>query len=245
MRLRRAYLAALVAVCLSGCVSAAPAFSGGRITPDKRAALHLGAGTRIPFGDLRPQPESDTLEQQWLEFAKPGGVIPVAMTRYGLSRSVDVEVTLAGASARSALRAALELEPGGFEHWPRVQLMGAAGAYGGIVQSDTGDLINYGLDVPLVVGIDWASLYEFWAGVRGGLEQFSGDMHTDASGSSDFSGYAWRAGLVAGMALGFRNFHGLIELTAYYEHFSTEIEQSDLAFSGLSLVPAFALRWRI
>lgn len=245
MMLRRAYLATCVTVWLSGCVSAAPAFSGGRITPDKRAAMHLGAGTRIPFGELRPEQQSDAVDQRWLGFAKPGGVIPVAMARYGLSRTMDLEVTLAGASARSALRAALELEPGGFDHWPRVQLIGAVGAYGGIVQSDEGDLLNYGLDLPMVVGIDWASLYEFWAGVRGGMERYGGTLQSDPTSNSDFSGYAWRAGLVAGVALGFRNFHGLIELTAYYEHFSADVEQSDLAFSGISLVPAFALRWRI
>lgn len=239
-------LAVCMLIELTGCVSATPAFSGGRLTPENRAAFHMGASSRIPLGDLAPENNPQDLAQQWLALAQSGGVIPVGMARYGLSPEMDLEVTIAGASIRSALRAALELEPGGFNHWPRVQLMGGLGATGGIVQDNDGDAHHYGVDVPLVIGIDWASLYEFWAGVRGGIERFGGDL--GASGTtpqSDFSGFAWRTGLVAGMALGFRNFHGILELTAYYESFHTQLENQDATFSGISLVPAFALRWRI
>ncbi|MCB9666923.1 MAG: hypothetical protein H6715_02245 [Myxococcales bacterium] len=246
MRPRPSRLAVCIAILHTGCVSAMPALSGGRLTPEQRSALHVGASSRIPFGRLRPESAPENLDERFIAIIRPGGIVPVAMARYGLARRLDLEVTISGASVRSAVRTALELEPGGFNHWPRIELMGGLGAYGGIVQDDDGDSTHYGFDVPLVIGIDWASLYEFWAGVRGGLERINGTLDPTAKTlASEFSGFTWRAGLVVGIALGFRNFHGLLELTAYYETMHASIADRDHTLRGISLIPAFSLRWRI
>jgi hypothetical protein len=99
---------------------------------------------------------------------------------------------------------------------------------------------RFGGDIPVLLTLDATSVVGFWGGVRVGLETAQGgpdDRNVDLVG--------WRLGGIVGMAFGFRDVHGLIELTVAYEGWRGSMGDIAVRFSGIALTPAFALRFRL
>ena len=223
---------------MSGCATAVPAMVGGSTTPKHRTDIGLGGAARVPLGGLKTPGFGEPPAFQ--PTANSGGIVPVAYARYGLPKSWDIGLLVAGTMVRLDARHETVLRDGS----TRTGLVVGIAPYGGWIaergpQSAGG---RFGLEVPFTFGVDIGGIYEFWIGARAGAESVIGEFEfSDIEGNE--SGWGVRVGPVVGMALGVRRFHALIELTAAYEHWS--IDENRFKQNGVALIPAFALRLRL
>ena len=193
-----------------GCSPAVPVLSGALPTPEDRGAVSAGMAARIPLGSLEEQP------------SVPGGVAPVVEARYGLSRDTDVGVMAVGALGRADVRHAVRI----VDDLTSYAVTFGLAPYVGAVH-DGG--LRWGAQVPVLFTVDAGSVVQIWIGPRVRFERARSDIEDDATGVE--------LGGVLGLGLGFRHFHGLLELSAAYERWWSQIDRE-----GLALTPAFALR---
>lgn len=237
-RLRFAGLAALVAC--AACAPATPLLAGARTTPEARGDLLFGAAIRAPLGALRRAEQPGGTEAELLGLAGREGIVPVVATRIGISRRVDLGVTVAGSAASVAGRFTLPLDDKGAVALmlgvaPEVRWTG--------VENFSG--VGLGTDAFAVLSRSFSGVYEVWAGVRVGLVTVSGKGPELPGGPVDASAFGLRAGGVFGLALGMKTITGLLELAVDYENYSGEIASRRASARGVSLTPAFALRIRL
>lgn len=221
-------LGLLAALWLPACAPALPPLAGGDATPAGRGDLAVGGSARVPFGELREHENAD------LDDAAAAGMAPVAQGRIGLGDHTDVGLRLQGNLARASLRKRWRVER-------QLGLLIAAAPYAGWVPDRHGDRNpgrRLGLDVPLTLGATFNGVYEAWGGLRFAVE------HATAPSEPRGSVLGMRAGLILGLAVGFRRLHALLELTADYEHWAVQ-NGSEASYGGMALTPAFALRFRL
>lgn len=243
MRWTGLVIALVSLAAITGCATAVPAMVGGSTTPHHRTDIGLGGAARVPLGDLKVWNPAQTGNQPAVV---AGGVVPVAYARYGLTKTWDLGLMVAGTMVRIDARHETLLKDGS----TRTSLVVGMAPYGGWVgngnsRTEGGQGGRVGLEVPFTFGVDIGSVYEFWVGARASGESVIGDFAaSDALGNE--SGWGVRIGPVVGMALGVRRFHALVELTAAYEHwFYLDDAGRRLSRGGVALIPAFALRLRL
>lgn len=104
---------------------------------------------------------------------------------------------------------------------------------------------SMGADVPVIFG--WqsdAGIVTLWAGPRAGFERLTGDATigaNDSPPSGNLDLLHWYAGGVAGLRLGFRHLHGVLELDTCYQTVDGSVAGIDVHVSGVTLAPAAAL----
>ena len=233
-------LVSLAAV--SGCATAVPAMVGGSTTPKNRTDIGVGGAARVPLGDLKDPVATDPGESDYRAAADSGGVVPMAYGRYGLSKTWDLGLMVAGTMVRLDARHETLLRDGS----TRSSLVVGIAPYGGWItdRDGSGSGGRVGLEVPVTFGVDIGGIYEFWIGARGSGEYVFGDFRISGS-NARASGAGVRIGPVIGMALGVRRFHALIELTAAYEHWFIDHAGVSLDRGGFALIPGFGLRLRL
>lgn len=229
-------------VALSGCATAVPAMVGGSTTPTNRTDLGIGGAARVPLGDLKDPAVADPTQSGYREAADAGGVVPMAYARYGLSKTWDLGLMVAGTMVRAEARHETLLQDGS----TRTALVVGLAPYGGWIadRDGSGSGGRVGFEVPFTFGADIGSLYEIWVGARGGAEYVFGDFRADGARVRT-TGAGLRLGPVIGMALGVRRFHALVELTAAYEYWFIDQAGRSLNRGGFALIPGFALRLRL
>jgi hypothetical protein len=230
--------ALILAFACAGCAAATPTWEGGSTTPDDRSDLAAGAAVRVPVGNMR---DPGPAESAYRQVAESGGMVPVAMGRYGLE-GFDVGLMVAGPVVRLDLRKEIVLSLGS----TRKALVFAVAPFAGAIpdDDDRGSGARFGGEVRAAYGADVGGLYDAWIGVRLGVEHARGELllgddHVQASGT------ALRAGAVIGMAAGFRRLHAFVEVTAWAEGWFASHGDLDLDRFGLVLTPSFGFRVRI
>ncbi len=226
----------------SGCATAVPAMVGGSTTPKNRTDIGIGGAARVPLGDLKDPAMTDPGESGYREAADAGGVVPMAYGRYGLSKTWDLGLMVAGTTVRADARHETLLQDGS----TRSSLVVGIAPYGGWItdRDGSGSGGRVGLEVPFTFGVDIGGVYELWIGARGSGEYVFGDFRILGS-DARASGAGLRIGPVIGMALGVPRFHALVELTAAYEHWFIDQAGVSLDRGGFALIPAFGLRLRL
>ncbi len=218
---------------MAGCATAEPMLVGGRTVPRDRTHLGLGGAVRVPVGDLVPaQSGAPDDASTLMTFGAPSGAAPVGFVRHGLTDDVDLGVEVAGSSLRGNVRGQIAL--GGMAHL----MIGAVPTVGALYDGSGGAAFRGGGTIPIALTIDVSSLYELWVGARVGLEHVAGDL---SGRSVDLSGL--RTGGVIGLGVGFRVLHLLVELAVDHELWWGSLGDSAIQRSGISLTPAFALRF--
>lgn len=230
-------LLAIVAVC-GGCAAASPSWEGGSTTPRHRTDLAAGAAVRVPVGSMR---DPGPAESSYRQVAESGGMVPVAMGRYGLD-GFDVGLMVAGPLVRLDLRREVVLSEGS----TRKALVFAVAPFAGAIpdDDDRGSGARFGGELRAAYGADVGGLYDAWIGVRLGVEHARGELAL--GGAQELAtGTALRAGAVVGMAAGFRRLHAFVEVTAWAEGWLASHGDLDLSRFGLVLTPSFGFRLRI
>lgn len=229
-------LSALAGLLLAGCAPALPALSGGDTTPLRRTDLTLGAASRVPIGELR----SASRTGEPLDCFQPGGLSPLAALRVAPFADADLGLR--------AMASSVELEGRyGFRLSDSVKLIGALLPYAGWLpwqyrESDQfARGFRYGAQSPWVLALSLGGLYEAWVGARAAGEFAAGDR--DADGVK-LRAEGLRAGGLMGFGLGFRRLWALAELAADYEWWRVKEGIARHSLRGVSLTPAFALRFR-
>ncbi len=238
--LRGAMLAGLASLLCAACAPATPLLAGASTTLRGRGDLLLGAAVRTPVGALRRAAQPGSAEADLLTLAGREGAVPVLAARLGLTRRMDLGLTVAGSAASVAARLSLPLDDAGAAslllgvapeaRWTGPQGFSASGL---------------GTDVFALLTRSFSGVYEVWAGVRFGLLAVSGAGLERPSGPVDASALVLRAGGVFGLALGLKTVTGLFELAADYESYSGRLGDTHAGARGLALTPAFALRVRL
>lgn len=228
-----------ILACLGvGCAAANPSWEGGSTTPEHRTDLAAGAAVRVPVGNMR---ERGPAESSYRQVAESGGMVPVAMGRYGLDR-FDLGLMVAGPMVRLDLRREIVLANGS----TRKALIFAVSPFAGAIpdDDDRGSGARFGGEVRAAYGADIGGLYDVWIGVRLGAEHARGELQL--RGDYELAtGTALRAGAVIGMAAGFRRLHAFVEVTAWAEGWFASHGDLDLNRFGLVLTPSFGFRVRI
>ncbi len=213
---------------LTACAPAVPLLGGGTLPPEGRGDVAVGGAARFSYGELRELEALALGEPLEDSDVQPSGVSPVVQGRYGLTQEVSLGLTATGAQVAldvglelwadetSSYRPSLRLRPLAY-----VAPIGAGQRVGG--------------DLPLLLAFDVSSVVGLWAGPRVGLESAFGDV-----GGQALHLLGVRLGGVLGLAFGFKDVHGLVELTVAHERWSGTVSAS-----GVALSPAFALRLRI
>jgi hypothetical protein len=242
-RPRSSALAGLALVALmggaGGCASAIPSWEGGSTTPEHRTDLALGGAVRIPVANMREAGPADSAYRGAVE---SGGMVPVAMGRYGLTEDYDLGLMVAGTVVRADFRREIVTARGS----TRKAFVFAFSPFGGAIpdDDDRGSGARVGGELRGVYGADVGGLYDAWIGLRLGVEHARGDFRL-ADTFEPARATALRAGAVVGMAVGFRRLHAFVEVTAWAEGWLASHGNQDLDRFGLVLTPSFGLRLRI
>jgi hypothetical protein len=220
---------------LAGCASSTPYFSGARTTPSGRADVFLGSAVRAPLGDIRRNDLTRTDEERsLLTLLGREGVAPVEGARIGLSDHVDVGVLVSATSVALGARRAFVLDED-----TRI-VLGLTPRMGFLTGDDARGL-SFGVDVPAVLALNFAGIYEVWTGIRAGIDSATGRVGE----VTDLSMTGIRAGAVLGVSAGFRTLAVLVELAADYEWWRGSVGANASSLSGVVLTPAFAIRIRL
>lgn len=231
----RIAFACWLAATLIGCAVSSPTFSGSRTTPRDRTDVLLGAGVRTPVSDLaRTSAERSSEDRNTLTLLGREGVSPTGTVRYGVSEHVDLGATVSSTSFALVARRSFVLDEDtrlvlGLQ--PRSGWLSGSDAHGYML----------GASVPLVLGINFGGVYEFWAGLAVGLDHARGRVGS----ATDLEATGIRAGGVVGLSVGFRTLAALVELSADYEWWSGKQGSTSTAMNGLVLTPQFAIRVRL
>ncbi len=135
----------------SGCATAVPAMVGGSTTPKHRTDIGVGGAARVPLGDLKDPVMVDPGQSSYGAAADAGGVVPMAYGRYGLSKTWDLGLMVAGTMVRADARHETLLKDGS----TRSSLVVGIAPYGGWItdRNDSGSGGRVGLEVPFTFGV--------------------------------------------------------------------------------------------
>lgn len=236
--------AVVAALCVfaSACAPTMPSWSGARTTPSGRLDLAAGAAIRVPVGELSPRdPTTTEPRQRTLALMAAGGVSPGASARVGLGDAADLGIRVIGATAQVGLRSAVTLDD---ERTVRLML-GIAPFAGLLADHENGNGWRAGVELPVTLGWEIGGLYEIAFGVRAAGEHLRGDVGAVGGPTSALEAWHWRVGAVLGVGVGFRRLFAFVELAADYEWLVATLDGADSGAAGISLTPAFALRWRL
>jgi hypothetical protein len=210
----------------SGVVSAGVGLSG---QPVLRALPH------------KPPTNEGYAEAVLQDRALAPGVAPWVSARVGLPGNNEGGLTYSGRDLRLDGRHAFDLSRS-------VTL--SAGVGGEIVLSgrpqngaspDAPSIAGAEVDVPLLIG--WTStarIYSVWIGPRAGYGLVTGGVADSLGKMKDFDLRHLRAGLVAGLRVGFRHVHVAVEVGGDYHHVTGTFDATRVAFDQLTLTPAGA-----
>jgi hypothetical protein len=105
-----------------------------------------------------------------------------------------------------------------------------------------------GFDVPVIVGWNSAGgIYSVWGGPRGGVSWVEGTVagavvnDPSTPPALPISGQHVRAGLVAGLRVGFRYVHVAMELSGDWHHVTGTVGDTQVTLNQFTLTPAGAL----
>jgi len=221
-----------------GCAAANPSWEGGSTTPEHRTDLAAGAAVRVPVGKMR---DPGPAESSYRRATESGGMVPVALSRYGLD-GFDLGLMVAGPLVRLDLRREIMLANGS----TRKALIFAVAPFAGAIpdDGDRGSGARFGGELRAAYGADIGGLYDAWIGVRLGVEHARGDLLLRGD-YERAAGTALRAGAVLGLAAGFRRLHAFVEVTAWAEGWLAHHGDLELDRFGLVLTPSFGFRVRI
>ncbi len=233
---------ALACTTCMGCAANAPLLYGGRTAPAKRAELTAGAGTRHQVSGYDAGAEVIS----GIDAASVAGSAPVAALRYGLSDTMDAGVMMTPWSIRLDGRLSYVIRR---SRIAQVALMtGISPSYSSLSAIEFSSVSlggsRYGLDVPLLLGIDVDGLIEAWAGARVGAERLDGHIRASEEADADIAAWGLRAGPVVGLGAGFRRLHCLVEASLLYERWDGRQGAEEAVLSGVAVQTAFAIRYR-
>lgn len=111
---------------------------------------------------------------------------------------------------------------------------------------DIGSLRGFGFDVPVLVG--WrsaSSLYQAWAGARGGWEHyFIAPVTTEPTGiPATLDADRTRLGGLVGFATGFGHVHVALEIEIGYQLITGRLGDASTSVDGVAFSPASAVWW--
>jgi hypothetical protein len=224
-----------------------------------KTAFAVGVSDRFALGD----------EKQELDYARerPAGALPaearygrgvvVALVegpavapyvsaRLGIPGSNEAGLSYSGQALRADARHAFE--------WEHSALSAGLGFTGrGFGQSpldlpgtDMDRARGFGVDLPLLYGYRTdADLISIWAGLRGSLDHFSGNVSLDGLRPFTLSATRLAAGPVVGVAIGLPPLWVAAELEVDYAHVTGSLARPDARYDanvdGVSVRPAAAL----
>lgn len=223
-------------------------FSGTFLTGPARQAVQAA---REP---LSPSTSTDVIgaRESAVNAAMAPSVAPWVGARVGLPADNEAGIAFTGRALRLDARHVFEDGPIAF----------SIGAAGNVVWRNTDPVSQgsstffnvrsgYGFDVPLLVG--WqstAGVVSLWGGARGGMETI-GAVVSDAGPGGGHRPFEvvitdvdlWRryVGGVAGLSMGFRHVHVVLELDVLYQAVSGRLYDADVRVDGVTLSPAGGL----
>ena len=174
------------------------------------------------------------------------GLAPWVSGRMGLASSNEAGLTYDGRSIRLDARHAFS--------FGKLTLSTGLGASAIMAQApgegaDHSGVFGGGADLPVLLGVKSTSdIYSLWFGPRAGFEILGGRLQLGDSAIYDVSARHFYGGLVAGLRVGFRHVHAVIELDANYHRVDGSFKTSGSTGAGsstdvqqVSLTPAGAL----
>lgn len=172
---------------------------------------------------------------------------PYVGARVGLGQQFEGGVAYTGRGARIDARRAFSSGP-----WALSIGAGLDGTFAGgsstikLPGVDIGSLRGFGFDVPVLAG--WrsqSSLYQVWAGARGGWERyFIAPVTTEPNRAvPSLEADRVRVAGVIGVATGFGHVHVGLELEVGWQSVSGHLGATSASVDGVALTPASAVWW--
>jgi hypothetical protein len=231
-------LSPLAALAAISCGGGAPLLHGAHTLPGGDTSQGAGFSGTFALGNARAAVQSpQSAEQRAALDSLAPEVAPWVSARIGLGSENEAGLTYTGRAVRFDARHAFENDS--------TALSLGAGASAVLRGEDqtapdgaTVAPSGFGFDVPILFG--WrstAGVVTLWAGARGGFEKLT----ADTSPAAELDLQHWYGGGVVGLGLGFRHFHGAIELDGYYNNVSGSMGGADVRLSGITLTPAAGL----
>jgi hypothetical protein len=251
--------ASLLSLLVPACGGGVPLLHPAHPLAPGKTAFAVGVSDRFALGD-----EKKALDyaQQRPPGAPPGGpryargvvvalaegpaVAPYVSARVGIPGSNEAGLSYSGQAVRADVRHAFE--------WEQSALSAGLGFTGrGFGESpldlpgtDLDRAHGFGVDLPLLYGYRTdADLISVWAGLRGSLDHWSGDVALDELQPYKLSANRLAVGPVLGLAIGLPPLWVAAELEVDYAHITGSVARpgsgSDANVDGLSVRPAGAL----
>lgn len=274
----------LLCLALVGCGSGAPLLHPAHALPPEHVTMGAGVSSAIVTGDAKSKitaaraamadgaVDSDTERQAFVtgalgEALLAPGLAPWVGARAGIAQNAEAGITYTARSARLDGRYSLAsgnfaasggLGASGVLAHPSHDAPGDArgGSDERIPGLDIGGLSGFGVDLPLLVGFrSQGSLFQVWAGARGGYERLRGKallrigLDPTASDEAPFEAERWFVLGVLGLGATFHPVNVAFELDAGYQTGSGSIQLEDPSgrkrwngeLEGFTLSPAAAV----
>ncbi len=258
-RFARALRAALLCITLSGCGGGVPLLHPAHVLAPGKTAFALGVSDRFALADEKRA--LDYAEQR-PPGAAPGdarygrgvvvslvegpAVAPYVSARVGIPAANEAGLSYSGNALRADARHAFQ-----WEHSALSTGLGFTGR--GLGQSpldlpgtDLDRAHGFGLDVPVLYGYrSDADLISVWAGLRGSVDHWSGDVSLDEQRPFALSATRIAAGPVLGLAIGLPPLWVAAEFEVDRAHITGSLDRPgaryDANIDGWSVRPAGAL----
>ncbi|MEO6598520.1 MAG: hypothetical protein ABIQ16_01515 [Polyangiaceae bacterium] len=251
--------ASLLSLAVPACGGGVPLLHPAHALAPGRTAFAVGVSDRFALGDekkaldyaqQRPPNASPSDPRYGLgvvvALAEGPAVAPYVSARVGIPASNEAGLSYSGQAVRIDARHAFE--------WDQSALSAGLGLTGrGFGQSpldlpgtDLDRARGFGVDLPLLYGYRTdADLISVWAGLRGSLDHWSGDVSLDELQPYKLSANRLALGPVLGVAIGLPPLWVAAELEVDYAHVSGSLSRSgahyDTNLDGVSVRPAGAL----
>ncbi len=261
-------LACSVLGVITGCGGASPLLHPAHVLPAGEVRATSGVSAQAAVGQLAgdldraydlasrdpslpgaPGSNADYAKGALVAAAVAPGLAPVVGARVGVGGAFEGGVTYTGRGARLDLRRAFQRKA--------VAVSVGAGLNAAFLGRPAnpalpgvalGSARAYGIDVPLIAG--WrseASLYQAWAGLRGGYNRVTiAPVSSEPGGaatSNEMAADHLYFGALAGVAIGLGHVHVGLELDATWQVVTGTFNGTSTAVSGLVIAPASAIMW--
>lgn len=237
-----------------GFVTAGAGVAANLVQGDAATALRSAQETTVVGAALRAEDATTYRRGALVAASYAPGLSPWVGARAGLGYQLEAGLTYTGRAMRIDIRRSFPLSK-------KLTFSAGAGALRAIGRRGDGEsrdlsgldlagLRGLGVDVPLLIGYASDSdLVRLYGGVRAGHEVIDGDIGVGlaAGGAADGSTKVsiegrrtWVNG-IAGLAIGFRHFFGIVEMSAGGATASGEVAGERVAAKGVLLSPGAAL----
>jgi len=192
------------------------------------------------------------------------GIAPHVAGRVGVAERTEAGLTYSGRSVRIDGRHAFEDKSRAFSaglglrtllYHPQADPNDAPSSSGAITGVDTGGVIGFGVDVPLLVGYrSDAELVQIWGGLRGGYEHVEGQVlfadpsipAEEAQNAAELQADEISAEALLGLGVGLSPIWVAVEIAVGYAHVDGELRPRGLPPSaaqvdGVTVTPAGAI----